>query len=198
MSVIDRLSRLQGYIKAILAFIALLPSIATIINLLEIPVRMAQLVTFLFGFVGIGIVLLMAILSDQIREMRAAAAALLLIATLIGGMISAIAYVQVAERHVVTVEWSDDDPQVLVPLDLSANLKAAKAAFGGDLHEALNTSRRRQQLLDEMRENSGTAETLMIVLLVLAQGLLVSSIAFAAWRASLNDPAPPPAPVPSG
>ena len=72
MPLIDRLKHLEGYIKAILALIALLPGIATIVNILPIPAQISTLVGFLFGFAGIAIVLMVVAFDTLSRTIRAA------------------------------------------------------------------------------------------------------------------------------
>ena len=92
-----------------------------------------------------------------------------------------------AERFVVTVKHPASSEQVLVPLVLDKNLTDAMAAYHGELEETLNSSTRNRQLIDSMNRKNGGTEALMIVLLLLAQSLLVGSIAFAAWRASQDE-----------
>ena len=182
MQLIERLKGLEGSLKAILALIALLPSLAAMVGLFPVPDQISTLVTFLFGFLGLGVVLLVAILSNGINQMTAKAVAVMIGAMLLLGMTIAICYMVVAERRIVTVNNGESVEQILIPLSPDANLRRAVDAFGGDYREALQNSNLRPQIIGMMRQQNAGTEVLMVLLLVFGQVLLVGGVTVAAWR----------------
>lgn len=182
MQLIDRLNNLGGPIKGVLAVIVLLPSVAAMIGLFPVPDQISTVVTFLFGFLGLGAVLLVVILSDAIKAMAAKSVAAVIAGTLLSGMAIALFYLVVAERHVVTFETGDRLEQILIPLNPDAKLRKAVDAYGGDYREALHNSNLRLQIADMMRHQNAGTEVALVLLLVFGQVLLVGGVTIAALR----------------
>ena len=187
MQLIERISNMGSSFKAILVFIALLPSLATLVGIFPVPDQISTLVTFLFGFLGIGAVLLVSILSDTICRWSATKVSLIAAAVLLAGTAIAITYVVFAERHVVTVNDAERHEQFLIPLMPDADLLKVKSTYEGDWREALQNSNMRWQIMQAMRDQSSGTEILMIVMLVFGQVCLVTGVALAAWRATKGE-----------
>lgn len=207
MSLKERLESLGTLVKSILALLALLPGIAVLTGLIDIPPTLIQLVKFLSIFVSL--VVLIAILLLQKRLARLPllwVAGLAVVAVAVGGAV-AVGYWTFANRHIVVVAKGKQVTRYVVPLKPSAEVRSLVEPYDGDYAEALVTSVYKERLARLLSEDSGGTVAVMILLLVLAQTLLISGIVVGGWRLVTDDEAAPatkspvsaaPAPPPAG
>lgn len=206
----QRIEAMGTIIKALVALLALMPGIAVLTGLIDIPPTLVQLVQALSFFVSVAVLIGILLASQLIRGMSSSAVALIAFASVLAGAAAAVGYWSFAGSHIVVVsgagEGDEDKERFVVPLRPSAEVERLVAPYGGDYAEALKTSNQRVRLQRLLEAESGGTAALMIVLLVLAQTLLVAGVAAGAWRLTMADeeeqsrtavrPSAPPPPSP--
>jgi hypothetical protein len=193
----QRLDNLGGLVKAVLAVLALLPGVAVLTGLVDIPPSLADLVKALSMFAGVAVLIVILLLSDAIRRARAALVIFLTVAAVIAGGGAALGYRSLAGRHVLVLELGDEVERHVVPLHPSAGIRRIVEPYGGDYAEALLTSVRKERLRQLMEEESGSSVVLMVALMVIAQTLMVGGVLAGGWKLAMRDESdggPEPAP----
>ena len=188
----DRLGGLATLIKAVIGLLALLPGVAVLTGLIDIPPSLVDLVKALSIFAGIAVLIAILLLSGTIRALSGRTVALLTLSAVVLGGGFAVAYRAVAARQVVVVETGREVERFVVPLTPSAEIRRLVAPYGGDYAEALMTSVRAERLHQLMEEESGSAVALMIALMVVAQTLMVGGIVVGGWKLAMTDRAAAP------
>jgi flagellar basal body-associated protein FliL len=191
-TVTERLKSVETLVKALAALLALMPGIAVLTGLIDIPPTLVQLVKALSFFVSIVVLIGILLISQRIRRMTGTAVAILALGAVVVGAAGAVGYWSFAGRHIVVVESADGEGEAqteryLVPMRPSAEIQRLVAPYSGDYAEALLTSNQRARLRQLMDQDSGGTAALMIVLLVLAQTLLVAGVAAGAWKLAMSD-----------
>jgi hypothetical protein len=185
----ERLGGLGNLIKALVALLALLPGVAVLTGLIDIPPTLVDLVKALSLFTGIGVLIAILLLSKPIRALRGRTVALMTVCAVVLGAGFAVAYRAVATRQVVIVTMGDQVERFVVPLAPSKEIGRLVDPYGGDYAEALMTSVRAERLHQLMDEESGGAVALMIALMVAAQTLMVGGIVVGGWKLTMTDEA---------
>jgi hypothetical protein len=193
----ERLGGLTALIKAMIGVLALLPGVAVLTGLIDIPPSLVELVKALSVFTGIGVLIAILLLSESIRRMSARKVALLTVAAVLLGAGFALAYRTVAAGQVVIVTMGDQVERYVIPLAPSDEIGRLVAPYGGDYAEALMTSVRAERLRQLMEEDSGSAVALMVLLMVLAQTLMVGGLVVGGWKLTMADRATAAKPSPA-
>jgi hypothetical protein len=181
----ERLGGLAALIKAVIGVLALLPGVAVLTGLIDIPPTLVELVKALSVFTGIGVLIAILLLSESIRRASARKVALLTVAAVLLGAGFALAYRTVAAAQVVIVTVGDQVERFVIPLAPSEEIGSLVAPYGGDYAEALMTSVRAERLRQLMEEDSGSAVALMVLLMVVAQTLMVGGLVIGGWKLSM-------------
>jgi hypothetical protein len=182
MSLTGRLEKVGTLVKAIAAMLALLPGIAMLLGLVDIPPSIVDLAKYVSLSVSIVVVLVVMLLSDSIRAWRAPAIAAVIGACAVIGAVLAVFYLTFTSDHVVVVGSGEQAVHHIVPLNPTEEVRRLVAPYGGDYLEALNTSVDRQQLADAMQKDRGSAVFIIIALLIAAQMFVISAIVLGAWK----------------
>ncbi|MBT2188378.1 hypothetical protein [Sphingobium nicotianae] len=182
MSVETTISATGRVIQSIGALIALMPALALLLGLVQIPPSLADLIKVLSFFMTVGVILAVILLRSNIRKMSSSWAALLVIGTILAGSAAATAYLIVAERHLIAVKHGETVDFFVVPIHPSARIRAAIAPFQDDYIQALYVSVQREQLRRWMRDESVGASIVMMTLLMVANILLVAGLVTGAWK----------------
>jgi hypothetical protein len=188
----QRIESVGTLIKVLVALLALMPGIAVLTGLIDIPPTLVQLVKGLSFFVSIVVLIAILLVSQRIRKLPGTTVAILAGLAVLLGSGAAVGYWMFASRHIVVIQSSgqegdEETARYVVPLRPSAEMQRLVAPYNGDYAEALETSIQRPRLRQLMEEQAGGSAALMIVWLVLAQTLLVGGIAAGAWRLVMDD-----------
>jgi hypothetical protein len=180
----DPFARAGSVIKSAAALVALLPGIAALLGLVQIPPSIGNLVAFITVFVGLSCVMATAMLTNQIRRTRGRTMAIIVMVLALAGASLATAYYLCANRFIVAMP--EPEPAtgrlVVIPLNPERELRDLVAVYDDDYQEALATSSQRQTIARLMdRESAGTT-ILLVVLLVCAQALSTSAVVIGAWK----------------
>jgi hypothetical protein len=178
----DQIGRAGKIIKAVAVLLGLLPGIALLLGLVDIPPSLADLIKFLTFAVSIGVVICIMLLRDRIRRLTSKKAAILVVTAVLTGAAFATAYMIVAQDQIVVISTGAGIERYVKPLDPSADIQDIMRDYRGDYGEALATSVRNAELSALMEQESGSAIVLLILLLVAGQVLLVSGIVGGAWK----------------
>jgi hypothetical protein len=181
----ERLGGLATLIKAMIGILALLPGVAVLTGLIDIPPTLVELVKALSVFTGIGVLIAILLLSESIRRASARKVALLTVAAVLLGGGFALAYRTVASGQVVVVTMGDQVERFVIPLAPSEEIGSLVAPYGGDYAEALMTSVRAERLRQLLEEDSGSAVALMVLLMVVAQTLMVGGLVIGGWKLAM-------------
>lgn len=186
----ERIENVGNLIKALIAFLGLLPGIAILTGLISIPPSLADLVKMLSIFICIVALVLVLLATHWIQRTGGAVVGGLALVAVIAGASCASAYWSFANRHIVIIEPAPGQVERhVVPLQPSAEIQALMAPYHGDYVEALETSNRSARLGQLMDDESGSAVGIMIALLLISQVLLVGGVVAAAWKVALGDEA---------
>lgn len=185
----ERLGGLSSLIKAAIGLLALLPGVAVLTGLIDIPPTLVELVKALSVFVGIGVLIAIMLLSETIRRLNGRTVALMTVSAIVLGAGFAVAYRAVATRQVVIVAMGDQIERFVVPLVPSEEIGRLVGPYGGDYAEALMTSVRAERLRQLMEEESGSAVALLVALMVAAQTLMIGGIVVGGWKLTMTDEA---------
>ena len=153
----ERIGGLTTLIKSVIALLALLPGVAVLTGLIDIPPTLVELVKALSVFAGIGVLIAILLLSEPIRAMNGRTVALMTVSAIVVGAGFAVAYRAVATRQVVIVAMGDETERFVVPLAPSEEIGGLVGPYGGDYAEALMTSVRAERLCQLMEEESCSA-----------------------------------------
>jgi hypothetical protein len=186
----ERVENVGNLIKALIAFLGLLPGIAILTGLISIPPSLADLVKMLSVFICIVALVLVLLATNWILRTSGAIVGGLAVVAVIAGAGCASAYWSFANRHIVLIERAPGQiERYVAPLQPSAEIQALMAPYHGDYVEALETSSRSARLGQLMDDESGSAIGVMIALLLMSQVLMVGGVVAAAWKLALGDDA---------
>jgi hypothetical protein len=177
-----RIAKAETLIKAAAGLLALVPGIAILVGLVDIPPTLIDLIKYLSFAISIVVLLSIFLLSEQIKTIGKGAAATAIIACAVAGAILATSYLVFARNHVVVTGAGDDAEQHIIPLRESRELRSLIEPYAGDYVEALETSVQQVRLNQLMERESGGSIAVMITLLVLAQTLIITAIVLGAWK----------------
>ena len=183
----EQIDRLGGIIKALAAVIALLPGIAVLTGLVDIPPTLAQLVQMLSFVISILVLIVTILLTERLRRLRAEMAVVLIALAAVTGAVLATAYFQFAQGHIAYGEAGGEEARYLIPLDPSPRVRQIVAPYGDDYDEALQTSLERRELARLLEREGGGSAAVMIILMVLAQALLIGAVVAGAWKLTSGD-----------
>jgi hypothetical protein len=178
----QRIDNLGWLIKAVGALIALLPGIAILLGLVNIPPDLHDLIQYISFGISVVTILVVMLLTQSIHRLGRGLAVLIIIACVIGGSISAIAYWDYASNHIVTLEGSNGPEIHIIPDHPSAELDALVKPYAYDYEEALETHVQRDRIAYLMAHESTRATAKIILYLVLAQTMTIAAIVFGAWK----------------
>jgi hypothetical protein len=184
MPLSNRFTSTANLLKGIGAIIALLPGVATLVGLVQIPPSVGSLVIFLSFFVGFACILIIALLSKKIVALSRPRVAAIVTALILLGSASATEYYLFANDHIVLVDGATGPRTFIKPLRPSRETKNIMEPFQWEYTEALETSSRRFELMDRMNKESGSSVLVLVLLLVIAQAALVTGLALPAWKLS--------------
>ena len=111
-----QVGKLTTLIKALVGVLALVPGVAVLTGLVDIPPTLVELVKALSVFAGLGVLVAILLLSDSIARLTGKRVALLTVAAVIAGAGFALAYRTVASRQVVVVEVGEQTERFVIPL----------------------------------------------------------------------------------
>jgi hypothetical protein len=186
----ERVEKVGYLIKALIAFLGLLPGIAILTGLISIPPSLADLVKMLSVFICIVALVLVLLATNWLQRTNVAIVGGLAVVAVIAGAGCASAYWSFANRHIDLIERAPGQiERYVVPLRPSAEIQALMAPYHGDYVEALETSSRSARLGQLMDDESGSAVGVMIALLLFSQVLMVGGVVAAAWKLALGDEA---------
>lgn len=183
----DRVERLGGLIKALAAVVALLPGVAVLTGLVDIPPTLVQLVQMLSVTVSLLVLIAVILLTDRLRRLRAEAVVAMIAVAAVAGAGLATAYFQFAKSHIAVVESAGEEIRYLIPLAPSPRVRQIVAPYGDDYNEALQTSLERRELARLLEQEGGDSAAVMIALMVLAQALLIGAVVAGAWKLTSDD-----------
>lgn len=178
----EQIGRAGKIIKAVAVLLGLLPGIALLLGLVDIPPSLADLIKFLTFAISIGVVICIMLLRDRIRRLTNKTVAIFVVSAVLIGSAFATAYMIVAKDHIIVMTTGAGIERHVKPLYPSADIQEIMRAYRGDYKEALATSNRNAELSALMERESGSAIVLLILLLVTGQVLLVSGIVGGAWK----------------
>lgn len=176
--VADDIASAGNVIKAIVALLALLPPLAVITGLIDIPPSLGQLVKIVT--VPVSVIAVMGIFAQRraISRWSASRAILVFGACALLGSACAVSYYIFAGTHVI--EYRDE--RLVKPIAPSPEIEEIVDAWGGQYDQALAYSPLGEELRRRLGEESVSAILVMIGLMVLAQLLLVAAMVGFAWH----------------
>lgn len=183
----DRFESLGTLIKTLIALVALLPGIAVLTGLVNIPPTLVQLVKFLSVFVSLAVMIAVFLMERRLAAMRLSMVAAVALVAVIVGCTSAVEYWAFANRHIVVLKEGSEVSRFVVPLRPSADIQRLMIPYDGDYAEALETSVHKERLAQLMEKESATSVAVMVLLLVLSQTLLLFGVVAGAWRLTMRD-----------
>lgn len=172
------LAAVGNIVKAIVALLGLLPSVALLTGLIEIPAsleRLVKLVTVPLGIVAIAAIMLQA---PAIRRWSAGRAIAVFGACVIAGAAAAATYYVIAER--CAFEYRGE--RMVSPLDPSAEIRDIILAWGNRYDQALEYSPRSDRLQELLRSERVPTLIAMFLLMVVSQLLSVIAIVGSALK----------------
>lgn len=183
------LTNTNNLIKIAVGVLAFFPGIALYRELIQVPpsiIGVAHIVSF---SVSILVLVCIPLLSDQIRALTKKRAVVYAFIAVILGAMSLFGYLQFAQSHIVTAMTEEGENQFLIPLFPNREILEIVRPMEGTVladsyRPALETSGRRLELRDRMKQESWDSFILMVGLLILSQILLVAPPVAAAWRAT--------------
>jgi len=189
MPIADTLKSAGNLIKAIGVFLALLPGVAVLVGLVQLPGSMEALVKFLSGALGVTIVLAVLLSSAPIRRMKGIVAAALILGCALGGAVASTSYMIYAGHHLLPPP-DGNGGAIAIPDEPSTELARLMQPFGDDDYaEALMVSVQRDRIRRLMDRDSSASISKMVGLLLTGQLLLVFAIALGAWKLAERDAA---------
>jgi hypothetical protein len=181
----ERIANLSWLIKAVGAVIAILPGVAILLGLVDIPPDLEDLIKYVSFAISVVTILAVLLLTSAIQRLSSGWAVAIIAACVIGGAASAIAYRGYASTHILTVIGDTGEAEhLIIPQDPSPELRALVEPLSYDYAEALQTHVQRVRVKQLMVRESGPATLRMIVLLVVAQTLTIGAIVLGAWKLS--------------
>lgn len=181
-----RIEKAGNLIKIAAALVALLPSVAVLAGLVEIPPSLGTLIRFTCGSIGVVIVFAVVLLSDVIKRMSGTIAATLILLASVGGVAAATGYWMFARQHIIEQPDGDGDP-IIIPLRPSAELRALLEPYGSDYSEAIATSIQRERINELLMDESAGSIAVMVALLLTGQSLIIAAFVLGAWKISEVD-----------
>lgn len=192
MPLTDRIGRLSNAIKALAAVIALLPGVAILLGLVDIPPSVVDLIKFTSFALSIAVVIVVLLLSEQIRNLKPVLAAVIVAGCAITGGVLAVSYLTFTRSHIVITQDGPTIEHFIIPLKPSAEIKKLIEPYQDDYVEALETSVQSDELASAMQKESGSAIGAIVALLLCAQTLVISAIVIGAWKLATIDIRPRP------
>lgn len=173
----------SALIKGAAAVVALMPGVAALLGVVEVPPSIDALVRFISVFVSLACVFSIALFKASIRKARGATVAITVLAMAIGAAGFATSYFLFARSHVIRlVENAGNTEIYLIPLAPSPAIVSIMAPYDGDYVEALETSSQRLILRQELQEQSGSTAAILVGLLILAQAISIGAVMLGAWK----------------
>jgi hypothetical protein len=182
MRVGEHLNGVSALIKGGAAVIALLPGVATLVGLVDIPPSIGTLVSFISVFVGLACLIGVGLTSDRIARLSGTKALILIAALALSGSASATGYYLFARAHILSIDDAGHMKTVVIPLRPSPDVRAIVGLYEGDYVEALETSVMKVRLLNLLDRECGTTIVLLVILLVAAQSASISAVVLGAWK----------------
>jgi hypothetical protein len=183
----DRIGRLSGVIKALGAVVALLPGVAILLGLVDIPPSVVDLIKFTSFALSVAVVIVVLLLSQQIQKLKPVLAAVIVSVCAIAGGVLAVSYLTFTRSHIVVTQDGAATEYFIIPLNPSGEIKKLIEPYQGDYVEALETSVQRDELVAAMQKESGSAIAAIVSLLLFAQTLVISAIVIGAWKLATID-----------
>lgn len=178
----ERLDDLGWLIKAIGGLIALLPGVAMLLGLVEIPPDIHDLILYISFAISAVTIIAVVLLTPQIHRLKRGWAVGIIVICAIGGAISAVVYLDYSKRHILAVTTDRGAETLVLPHAPSPELDRLVKPLAHDYEEALNTHPQRARIRTLLTAESGGATWRIVLLLVLAQTLTIAAIVFGAWK----------------
>jgi hypothetical protein len=189
----DQFANLNWLIKAIGALIAILPGIAILLGLVDIPPDLKDLIKYVSFGISLVIIIAVILLTPSIKRLSRGWAAVIILVCVALGSASAIASWSYGSSHIVSVPYEDGVRQYVIPSQPSAQLRALTMPFGGDYVEALQVHVQRDRIVELMRRESAGTILRIVLLFLSAQALLIIAIVLGAWKVTATMKAKPAA-----
>ncbi|HEY9553133.1 hypothetical protein [Allosphingosinicella sp.] len=178
----ERFEEFGWLIKAVAGILALLPGVAILLGLVDIPPDLEDLINYISFSISIVTILAVMLLTPAIDKVRPSLAAVIIVVCAAAGAVSATSYRSFAQSHIVSIPVGEEVERHVIPLNPSAEIRQLMEPYSWDYVEALQTHVQRVRLKELMARDSGGSTARMILLLVLAQTLIVGAIVFGAWK----------------
>lgn len=171
-------------IKSLAVIVALFPGILALLELVDIPPTLIDLVKIISFSVSLIVLISVFLMRNWIYRIRNETAAVVGILAVLAGACCATGYFQFANKHTFSIKYEDEgDPETyIIPRNPSPELKAMVAPFGGSYERALRTGTNSDEIADQMGDEALGSMAIMIVLLILSQILLIAPVVAAAWK----------------
>ena len=178
----ERIDSLSWLIKAVGALIALLPGIAILLGLVDIPPDLHDLIQYISFAISVVVILVVMLLTQSIQRLGRGMAVAIIIGCVIGGSVSAVAYWDYASSHIISIAGPEGSQIHVIPDHPSPALRALVQPYAFDYEEALQTHVQRARIAYLMAHESSGTTAKIILYLVLAQTLTIAAIVFGAWK----------------
>jgi hypothetical protein len=178
-----RIGSMGNLVKAVIAFLALLPSVAVITDMIDIPPSLGQLVKIVT--VPVSVVAIIGLFAQRrtIRRWSGRKAAIVFGCCALFGSAAAVSYYFFAEAHVFEYQGA----RMVSPIGPSAEIRNIIEPWDDRYDQALDNSPYKDRLQDLLKEESALAVIVMILLMAACQLLLVTAMVGSAWKLVVDD-----------
>ena len=177
----QKLMGASNLIRSAGSLVALLPSALILLGIVPIPTSVHLLINYITSAVTLVLLITAVLLRDAISRIANTATALLILASVLGGTVTAAYYFSFTRHHIVEPPSGYGDP-LIVPLRPSRELRSLMEPYSDDYAEALATSIQRERIAELMGQEDSSTVFVMISLLVGTQILMIMAIVVGAWK----------------
>jgi len=194
MPIIDKIQSASNVVKAVVGLMALFPGIAVLIALVDIPPSLGQTIKIIAFSVCVVVVLSVFLLDDWLARVSGKLAVVGALLGVITGAVCLQIYRGFAQTHVVEINAPAPHNIYIAPRTPSEDiLRIVDPVKPGrptviEYRQALNASNRADELKEMMEQESGSATTIMILLLILAEVMLLAPVVALVWKLASADP----------
>lgn len=181
------ISRIVKIIKGVSAVVALLPFLLLMLGAVPIPPSISDLIQAISGLVSIISIIFILLMHDPLSRLEDWAVGISILALAIIAIIASIYFFALANSSIIEF----DGTEILIPINPSDRLSELVVNYRGDYLEALNTSNRRAEILDLIRQQQTGTLFALAGLLLIAQISMVSAIVMGAWKLVNREPDSP-------
>jgi hypothetical protein len=170
-------------VKALIGFLGLLPSVAVITNMIDIPPSLGQLVKIVT--IPVSVIAIIGLFAQRraIRRWSGRKAAIVFGGCALFGVAAAISYYFFAQAHVFEYQGE----RMVSPIGPSAEIRGIIEPWDDRYDQALDNSPYADRLQDLLKAESALAVIVMILLMAACQLLLVTAMVGFAWKLVVDD-----------